>query len=95
MANVDSSPFWAVYTTALKQRLAPGIDLPKDIEIFALPFTVPFTLATSALPDEAVNNLIYKLGDTTLAADGSQGKYAEELNTYVSPSYRRGYPAHV
>jgi len=81
MANVSS--FWDVYTTALKQSLAPGIPLPKDNQIFALPFTVPFTLATSALPDEAVNNLLYKLANSTLAADGSQGKYADELNIYL------------
>jgi len=95
MANVTSSPFWDVYTTALKQRLAPGIIFPKDSHIFALPFTVPFTLATSALADEAVNNLLYNLANSTLAADGSQGKYAQELNTYVSPSYSEHYPAHV
>ena len=95
MANVTSSPFWDVYTTVLKQKLALGIIIPKDSQIFPLPFTVPFTLATSALADEAVNNLLYNLVNSTSADDDSQGKYAQELNTYVSPSYSERYPAHV
>jgi hypothetical protein len=80
----DTSVFWSAYSSALRNRIVPGVPLPKDNEIFSLPFTVPLTTATQSLTNEEVNYLIYTVANTTLAADGSKGDYANELNTYVS-----------
>ncbi|THU89674.1 hypothetical protein K435DRAFT_968984 [Dendrothele bispora CBS 962.96] len=80
----NTSPFWTAYNTALKNRILPGIPLPKDNEIFPLPFTTPLTSATDPLTAEQVNYLVYNLGNTTLATDGSKGAYASDLNTYLN-----------
>ncbi|KAG6831808.1 hypothetical protein H0H92_007485 [Tricholoma furcatifolium] len=80
----DNSPFWDAYRSAIKNALLPGVPLPDDDEIFSLPFTVSFTDATVPLTTEGVNYLLYNLADTTLANDGSTGKYATELNTYLN-----------
>src|SRR5258705_13967054 len=84
MAN--RSTFWSAYSAAVENYLTNQTTLPKDNEIFALPFTVPFTNATLPLKDEDLNYLVYNLADTTLSADGSK-RYAQELNTYVSSFY--------
>jgi len=81
MAN--SSPFWNAYSSAVRRHLLPGIELPDNVELFVLPFTEPFTEATGPLTDEGLNYLLYHLANTTLAADGSKGNYAQELNTYL------------
>ncbi|KAG6917397.1 hypothetical protein DXG01_002666 [Tephrocybe rancida] len=74
------SPFWSTYGSAITKHL--GAVGPHD-EVFALPFTIPFTDAIRPLPDEHVNFLLYNLANTTLSADGSNGSYATELNAYL------------
>ncbi|KAG6831819.1 hypothetical protein H0H92_007496 [Tricholoma furcatifolium] len=80
----DNSPFWTAYRTALKNAILPGVPIPGDHQIFALPFIVPFTDSTTSLTTEAVNYLLYNLANTTLASDDTTGNYATELNTYLN-----------
>ncbi|KAF9062912.1 hypothetical protein BDP27DRAFT_1427420 [Rhodocollybia butyracea] len=80
MAN--TSPFWSAYSSAVQRQLLPLVELPKDNQIFILPFTE--SLATGPLTNEGLNYLIYTLANTTLAADGSTGDYSGELNTYLT-----------
>ncbi|KAG6826772.1 hypothetical protein H0H92_014512 [Tricholoma furcatifolium] len=80
----DSPTFWNAYRAAIKNALLPGVPLPRNNEIFSLPFTASFTDSTVSLTTEAVNYLLYNLANTTRAVDGSTGHYAEELNIYLS-----------
>jgi hypothetical protein len=77
MPPQPDNPFWLAYESAVKQALG----VVDDQILFIRPFTHPWIETKTAISEEVINYLVYRLADTLLlATPGSPESYTKDLS---------------